>query len=138
MQKSKVLALDYGTKHIGIATGDENVGIAFPREVFDNKADVLDKIFSLCEDLAVGKIIVGFPLSMNDEHKRNEIMIGVEKFADDLKKKVLELDIKVEFFDERLSSFEAEELTGKKARTVGERLDAYAAQIILQRYFDKD
>lgn len=136
MERGKILAIDYGTKHIGLATGDLDVKIAFPRDVLENKKGVEDRIYSLCEELGVKKIILGLPLSMRGEQKRNFLLEEVEKFVDLLKKRLGALEMDIELFDERLSSFEAEQLTGKDARTAGERLDAHAAQVILQRYFD--
>ncbi len=136
MKKGKVLAVDYGTKHIGLATGDLDIKIAFPRDVFENKEGVEDRIFSLCEELGVRKIVVGLPLSMREDQKRNFLVEKVEQFVDLLQKRLKGLEIDIELFDERLSSFEAEQLVGKDARTAGERLDAHAAQVILQRYFD--
>ena len=136
MQKGKVLALDYGTKHVGMATGDEEMGIAFPRDVLPNREDIFDKILSLCVELGVGKIIIGMPFSMSEDFQSNKIVSEIESFAKILKEKVVDLKVDVEFFDERLTSFEAEQMTGKKGRTSKERLDAFAAQVILQRYFD--
>lgn len=134
----KILALDYGTKHIGLATGDLEIGIAFPRDVFENKEGVAGKICALCEELGVKKVIVGMPLSMEEGQKENSIVGEVKGFVKELEEKLFEEGVEIELFDERLSSFEAERLTGKSARKGGERLDAHAAQIILQRWFDKN
>lgn len=136
MKRGKVLAIDYGTKHIGLATGDLNMKIAFPRDVLKNKEGVEDKIASLCEELEVKKVVVGFPFSMKEDHKENPLAKKVSVFVDLLKDKIRDEEVEVETFDERLSSFEAEQLTGQDVRTSGERLDAHAAQVILQRWFD--
>lgn len=137
MERGKILAVDYGTKHIGLATGDLNMKIAFPRDVLKNKEGVEEKIVSLCEELGVVKIVVGFPFSMKHGQKENPLEKDVKRFVDLMKGKLEETNIEIEIFDERLSSFEAEELTGRDVRTSGERLDAHAAQVILQRWFDE-
>jgi putative holliday junction resolvase len=125
----KVLALDYGSKNIGVATGDFQFKMAFPRDVIANKGleSVLEALLSICNELNVELVVLGLPLNMKAEHKENKI----EKDVRALKSALEEVGVKVELVDERLSSFEAKQLTGKKRD-----VDAEAAQIILQRYFD--
>lgn len=138
INKGKVLAVDYGSKRVGIATGDFEFGIAFPRDVFENKS--LEELMSLIKDLVVELsivlIVVGLPLNMSEEHSENKIFKGVLHFVDELKKSV---NVEVELFDERLSTFEASALMkeAKEFKSGDLKKDAYAAQIILQRFFDK-
>lgn len=127
MKKGKVLALDYGTKRIGVASGDLEHKIAFPRDVILNKGDVIARIFDLCKELDIVLVVVGWPLQMQEERSDNPIMAELKRFV----AKLEAMGLKVEFLDERLSSFEAKELTGQSRN-----VDAHAAQIILQRYFD--
>ena len=136
----KVLALDYGKKRVGVASGDADFRIAFPRAVIENKG--LDKLVvevkELCVELEVDTVVVGLPLNMDREEEDNEMMQEVRYFVKELRN-VLG-DINVEFFDERLSSFEAKDLLDDANEKAGkEKLgkDAYAAQVILQRFFDK-
>lgn len=141
MNKGKVLALDYGKKRIGVASGDLEMKIAFPRQIIENRGIdyVIDSVLTLCEKLGASMLIVGLPLNMQDEQMENAIMKDVKIFVDAFRKAAGD-KIEVSFFDERLSSFEAQSLaTDAKKPAKGEKLlvDAYAAQIILQRYFDK-
>lgn len=133
-EKGKVLAIDYGKKRIGVASGDIEVGIAFPRVVIQNKSIqyVLAEIQKLCRELDVKMIVIGLPLSMQEDQKENRIMKDVKTFV-----KILEdnLKLKVVLFDERLSSFEAEQLMSEYKIEGPD--DLYAAQIILQRFFNK-
>lgn len=135
--KAKVLALDYGTKRIGVASGDLQMKIAFPRDVFDNNPGVFDKIEDLVKSLDVKIIVLGLPLSINEEFEENKVMKSLRAFVNLLKKREALADVEIEFMDERFSSFEATNVTGKAGRSSKEGLDAYAAQVILQRYFDK-
>jgi len=127
--KGKVLALDYGTKHVGVASGNFELGIAFPRDVIDNKGQdsLVLEILKLVGDLEVLKIVVGLPLSEGEDE--NPIMAEVRSFVEKLKASGLD----VEFIDERYSSFEAANKFGRAKKD-----DAQAAQVILQRYFDKN
>jgi len=136
----KVLALDYGTKRVGVATGEADFRIAFPRAVIENKGveGLIEEINRLCEELEVDTIVVGLPLNMDEEHEENEMMQEVRYFVKELREKVEGID--VELFDERLSTFEGKDLMrDAKNKSGKEELgrDAYAAQVILQRFFDK-
>ncbi len=132
MKKGKVLAIDYGTKRVGIATGDLELKMAFPRTIIKNKGDLFHDILDFVNELDVKLIVIGLPLNMEEGHKENPIMKDVVKLVEKLEKEGLQ----VETVDERLSSFEAEGLTKPPKKGYNRRLDAHAAQIILQRYFD--
>ncbi len=64
MKKGKVLAIDYGSKRIGIATGDLELKMAFPRDIIKNKGGILKEILDLVNELDVKLIVIGFPLNM--------------------------------------------------------------------------
>ena len=133
MERRNILALDYGKKRMGLATGDLQNKIAFPKCLIANKGIdfVLAKLDAFCEEWEVGRIVVGLPLNM-DSSSNNEMVQNVKLFVADLRNHFTDIDI--ELFDERLSSFEADSLM-KDSGDTGNR-DAYAAQVILQRYFD--
>lgn len=137
----KVLAVDYGKKRVGIATGDSNFKIAFPRTVLTNRGSkpLIEEIKKICEEIGVSIIVVGLPLNMKEEQSSNEILGHVKIFVDELKKSMTNIEIVL--FDERLSTFEGQELM-KEVKNIGEKNpledDAYAAQIILQRFFEKE
>ncbi len=139
MKNSKVLALDYGRSRIGAATGDLSLGIAFPRKVIFNKGfeEVFAEVSKIVEEFGISIIVVGLPLSMQEGQKENTILAEVGNFVDFLKEKMPQ--IKIELFDERLSSYEADQLMNDHlvAETGSLGRDAYAAQVILQRFFDK-
>lgn len=134
MKKGKVLAIDYGSKRIGVASGDLEVKIAFPRIVIENKSmgSVMEKLLRICKELDVKMIVIGLPLRIEEEQKENKIMQGVRIFAKKLKNTLK--DVEIVLIDERLSSFEADELMRQYNLTGPD--DLYAAQIILQRFFD--
>ncbi|MBD3360770.1 Holliday junction resolvase RuvX [Candidatus Peregrinibacteria bacterium] len=140
MKEEKVLALDYGRKRVGVATGDTEFGIAFPRGVILNKgiSDLVDKLENLCKEIDAKLIVIGFPLNMREEQIENEIIPDVKNLKNKLENRLDE--VKVILYDERLSSFEADKLMEEAMKSYGKKQlgrDAYAAQIILQRFFDK-
>lgn len=147
MQKGHVLALDYGSKRIGVASGNLGFKIAFPREIIANRGFeyVLDRIKTLCEELNVAQIIIGYPFNMKSDQEKSVMMKAISVFAEKLKKYFESEGMRegksteILLFDERLSSFEAREMMDKfSADQKGKRkpVDQIAAQVILQRYFD--
>ncbi|MEK7673398.1 MAG: Holliday junction resolvase RuvX [Patescibacteria group bacterium] len=136
LKKGKVLALDYGTKRIGVASGDFEMKVAFPRSIIENKSFdfVAENILKTCKELDVKLILIGLPLSMQEGQVENPILKSIKWFANKLQPLIEEKGIELEFFDERLSSFEAERVF-EEFKMSGHD-DAHAAQIILQRYFD--
>ncbi|MBL4694198.1 RuvX/YqgF family protein [Candidatus Gracilibacteria bacterium] len=70
----KILAIDFGTKRIGLATGDMELKMAFPNEVFLNEDGVLEKIVAFCGEWQVGKVVVGLPLNMEDGQNANPVL----------------------------------------------------------------
>ena len=62
MNKGKVLAIDYGTKRVGIATGDLELKMAFPRTILNNKGNLFNDILELVNDLGVKLIMFNEPL----------------------------------------------------------------------------
>jgi len=88
----------------------------------------------LVEDDEVHQIVVGQPLHMDGKESRQSQK--VRTFADELQK---QLNIPIVFWDERLTSFAAEqhlEEMGLNWRQRREHVDKIAAMIILQNYLD--
>lgn len=122
----KILGIDYGTKRIGLAISDETQTLARELTILSPK-EFWQKIKDLIEQEGVERVIVGLPLNMSghDSDKTRE----VQQFYDQLGQQV---NVPLEFMDERLSSSMAEGLPGGK-----QNIDSLAAQIILQNYLDK-
>jgi len=131
----KVLAIDYGKRRLGFAVGSELLKTATPIDHY-NRKDLqtdLKYIRELIENHDIGKIIIGLPLNMDGT--KGKIGVDTENFRKFLKKRV---DIEIEMIDERLSSFEAEELLKTHINDFKKRrgkLDSMSAVIILNRYF---
>lgn len=132
----RILALDFGSKRIGVALSDELLLTAQGMETIerrDIKAD-LATVGRLARENAVTEIVVGLPLNMDGTHsaKTKEVVA----FIDSLAKSV---DIPVKTQDERLTTVQAERalLEGDMSRAKRKGLrDMLAAQLILQAYLD--
>ena len=132
-----LLGIDAGTKRIGVAKSD-GLGVmahflpAIPGEDQDR---AVRQIIELAREENVSKIIVGLPRNMNGSLGPSAAF--VKKFGEKL---AGESGIPVEYWDERLSTRQAErilieegDVSRKKRKT---KIDSLAAQIILQSYLD--
>lgn len=128
----RYLAIDHGSKRIGLAICDANETIASPFEVLANRQDVVARIAQIIEQEGVGAVVLGFPLNMDGSEGPQAAR--AKAFAQRLGKGI---DVPIHMQDERLSSFGADEkleTTGlSKARKRGLR-DALAAAEILDAF----
>lgn len=131
----KILAVDYGSRRIGIAFADTNLAIAFAREPMAGSGEVVSDaraIAQLAEEEEIDQIIVGLPLLESGEEGTQASIC--REFGDELMK----LGRSVKFVDERYTSAAAEaalaHLPGRKRRQVA---DSEAARIMLSEYLSQ-
>jgi putative Holliday junction resolvase len=127
------LAIDYGQKRIGLAISDEMGLTAQPLQTLErtNRRNDLRRLREIVRKQGVQRIIVGHPLHLDGSE--SEMAAEAARFAARIEK---ELGLPVELADERLSSWEAEQVlaeAGKKKRA-GDAVDHVAAAIILRNY----
>lgn len=136
---TKILGIDYGSLTIGLAIYDVETDFIYPlktikrtrenilRESLREIADIIDKE-------KISKIVIGFPLSMDDStNDRTEL---TKSFADKLKLRISP-DIEMVFQDERLTTIEAKEILdmhNRKLKDQKKDIDQIAAMIILEEY----
>ena len=131
----RYLAIDYGTKHTGLAICDSGETIASPLTVIEGQKELLKKIAEVVETERVEAVVLGLPLNMTGSESAQTRLVF--KFAEQLKDY---LHIPVHFQDERLSSFGAEEKLTSAKFTRGKkrkRLDAVAAAEILEAFLEQ-
>ena len=130
-----ILAIDYGKKRIGLAVSSTFIATPLESILADKPETVFAKISEIIKEYAVGKIVLGLPLNMNNTE--SEMTKEVRSFANEIKKK---LRIKVDFADERLTSRDAESklaLSEKNWRKRKKKIDSASACLILQNYLDR-
>jgi len=130
------MAIDYGTKRVGIAVTDPNQMIATGLGTVHAK-DVLVYLKKYFENEKVECIVVGEPLQMNATP--SQISEQVNNFAAQLKKHFPDIEIKR--YDERFTSKLATQallMSGlkKKDRQNKELVDMTSAVIILQSFME--
>lgn len=127
------LAIDHGTRRIGLALGATENGIATPLKVIPAEpfAVTLEQIAKVAAEHDCVGIVVGWPLNMDDTEGPQGVI--ARQAAGDIAR-ATGLDVRM--WDERLSSFTADQalagmLTRKKKRKIQ---DAVAAAAILQDF----
>ena len=113
-----ILALDFGTKNIGLAWVDTGIGVVLPFGVSNAK-----ELPGLINKEKIEQVVVGLPIGLNG--KENANTERVRKFAKDLENKIT---APVAFFDERFSSAAADQMGEGVSR------DEKSAMIILEDY----
>ena len=132
----RILALDHGTKRIGIAISDELKMIAQPLEfaLAEPFAKFLARLMELIREREVEMILVGLPRNMDGSY--GPAAMKVQEFVAVLKDAVA---IPIKLWDERLTSAQANRflIEGNVRRDKRkEKVDKTAAAILLQSYLD--
>jgi putative Holliday junction resolvase len=136
LRGGRVLAVDLGTRRIGVALSDPTGLIATPLQTlpFTGKRRAVEDVAALCRRYGVAAVVVGWPLNMDGT--RGPAAAGAEGFADRLRSAA---DITVELWDERLSTAAAERAlleAGARRDVRRQARDRIAAAVILQGYLD--
>jgi putative holliday junction resolvase len=147
---SKILAIDYGRRKIGLALADSAARIAEPYTTLEriNRNEDMRRLREFARDHHIKQIVVGLPLRLDGTP--GEMAEEATRFADRLRK---QLALPVELVDERLTSWEAERIleeelgrrithvethAGRKKTTRASdskhTVDAVAAMVILREY----
>ncbi len=137
LSSDTLLAFDFGTRRIGVAVGNTLLCRANPLATIDEeKTDArFAKIEALLDEWRPGALIVGLPC--NDDGTPHGLTALCRRFANRLKGR---FNLPVILVDERYTSHSAsaqldeQGVHGQKQKAL---IDQYAAQQILQAYFDE-
>lgn len=121
------LAIDYGTKRVGLAISDEAGVFAFPYKTIQNSQNLVDDIINVCQNEQVGAIVMGESLDLSG--LPNKLMGEIKNLQNDL---ILKTNLPVNLQKEFMTTVISREQPG-----VNKSVDSSAAALILQRYLDK-
>ena len=132
----RIMAIDHGTKRMGIALSDETATLAQPLEFIPAEpfADFLKRLKEIIREKQVEEILIGMPRNMDGSY--GTAALKVQAFVAVLKETIA---IPMRMWDERLTSAQANrmliqaEVRRDKRK---QRVDAAAAAILLQSYLD--
>jgi len=133
----RVLAFDFGTSRIGVASGQQMIGAGRAVAMVPARDGVPDweKIEALLKEWQPDLVLVGLPLNMDDTE--NDMCARARKFGKRLHGR---FHVNVEMVDERLTSFEAkgEVMAKGGSRDYGQHgVDDRAAALILETWFNQ-
>jgi putative Holliday junction resolvase len=134
---SRAVALDIGTRRIGVALSDSGGTVATPYEVVTRSGERARdhrRIAGLVEEAGADVVVVGLPLSLDGSLGPSARTVLAE--VDELR---MALDVDVVTWDERLSTVEAERslrVMGVKKGNRRQVVDQVAATVILQSWLD--
>jgi len=131
----KVLAIDYGSKRIGLALGDTRLGIALPLESIENRGEkTLRTIADKVKEFGAHIILIGLPLTPRG--REGQRVKEVKDFLEKLKNFLSE-DVEVLLWDERYTTKEAYRLMQDVNLKKREKLkDSLSAYLILLEYIE--
>ena len=132
----RIAGIDYGTVRIGIALADTDIGIASPHANYTRRTADLDAVYfaNLAKDGKMGRFVVGLPVHLHGgESQKSTEARQFGTWLGDV------TGVPVEFFDERFTTAEADEVLGAARLTQKQRQarrDQLAAQIMLTAYLE--
>src|SRR5277367_6817953 len=133
----RILALDHGSKRIGVAVSDETQTIAQPLEFILTEpfAEFLARLKKILVEKEIDLILIGQPRNMDGSYgpaaQKVENFVGVLKTA---------ITVPIKMWDERLTSTMANRALiqgGVRRDKRKEKVDKMAAAILLQSYLDR-
>ena len=132
----RILALDHGTKRIGVAVSDEMKMIATPLEYIPAEpfAGFLTRLREILREKEIELIIIGMPRNMDGSY--GPAALKVQEFVAVLKDAIT---TQIKTLDERLTTVQAQRvlIQGNVRRDQRkEKVDKTAAAILLQSYLD--
>lgn len=130
------LALDLGSRRIGIAVGNTEVRLATPLRVIERTTPGEDavRLRRLAEEYGADELIVGLPREVDGSVGPQAEWVA--NYAEQLRQV---LDMPIQFSDERYSTAEALarlRAAGMKDKQGRATIDAVAAAVILQDFLD--
>jgi len=132
----RTLGIDFGERRIGLAISDRDGRIAVPLETIERIDDrrAIRVIQAIVRREKVGRLVIGDPRLADGT--RGDACARIDRFANRLRSAT---GLSVDRVDESLTSVEAHERlreTGADQRAATGRVDAVAAQILLQESLD--
>ena len=132
INNKKILSVDLGKKKVGLAISNTKHTITTPiKNILRNKL-FHENIQKIILEYSVGAILVGLPL--NNDKSLNKISQFIVDISKNMDLYLIEnkINLPIYFWDENLSSFEAETLVRNFYK--GKKIDKFAAKIFLDDF----
>ncbi|MEE4297042.1 MAG: Holliday junction resolvase RuvX [Wenzhouxiangella sp.] len=140
-ESGALLAIDYGTRKVGLAIGHRLTASARPLEPirYRHPEALFDGLAAVCRQWQPERVIVGLPLGGAGEE--TQMSRDIRKFANELGQRIP--TVSIEMHDERMSSqhaaagFALRRSEGRARRRDAGRLDSMAAAVILESWMSQ-
>jgi len=134
----RILGIDPGRKRVGLAIGDSRFRIAtgYKTVEYKGKKNFINVLHSIVKEEEIDLVVIGLPKNMDGTE--GESANFSRRLAELIKRN---LNLNVEFVDERLTTEEAIRQIHQAEKKVGkskETIDMLSAAIILQSYLDEN
>lgn len=132
----RVMAIDYGDAHTGVALSDPTGFLAGTTFTINSRRQevVVDRLAGLIEEHRPGEVVLGFPKNMDGtDGRRAELYRALAVRLEEV------TGMKVILWDERRTTIDAHQILfnqGKDGRKRKKIVDAMAASLILENYLD--
>jgi putative Holliday junction resolvase len=130
----RVIGVDHGRRRVGVAVGDDETGMAFPRPVVPARG-AAEAIRRLAAEEGTHRVVVGLPLNMDGSEGSQAAA------AREFGRALTDIGLEVAFADERLTTWDAvaraRDADGAGAthrRSAANAIDSAAAALILEQY----
>jgi putative Holliday junction resolvase len=141
MIKYPVLAIDYGTKNIGLAISDFKGVVATPLKVLRVRPkhgyrEIVKEISEICDQNKAQTILLGKPQIFEVSHKKT--LKKIETFKELLKNGV---NLPVIEYDESYSTVTAQDMllyTKQSIKSSKNKIDSVAAAVFLQEFLNSN
>lgn len=135
---SRVMALDFGMKRIGVALSDQLKMFAYAHTTVNNDEKAFNNLSEIIKEKLVSEIVLGIP--NENRISKTSIVENIKKFKSELEQR---FGLRVILWDETFTSSIAqqrviESVNKKQKRKNKELLDMHSAAIILQEYLDSN
>lgn len=136
----RAVGIDLGSRRIGVAVSGTGGSMAFPRPYIERHKDRArdhEAIAEVVDGVGAEVVVVGLPLSLDGTRGPAAIAAGEEAAA--LAALFRPRGVRVETFDERLTTVSAEAALGDAGATGRQRrvrVDSAAAAVLLQSWLD--
>jgi putative Holliday junction resolvase len=136
VMKGRILAVDYGSRRVGLAMSDPLGIISQGAGVIENNPSLTGKIAGIIREQDVRKVIVGVPYA--PDGGKGSKALEIDQFIASLQ---MVVNVPVETRDESLTTVEAQRILReggmkKKQRRRKEHVDEMSARLLLQDYLD--
>jgi putative Holliday junction resolvase len=136
-----ILAIDYGTKNVGLAISDFKGIIATPLQVLQLRPNhgydkIIEEIGEICEQNKVQTILLGKPQIFEISHMQT--LKKIEKFEERLKNGV---KLPIINYDESYSTVTAQDMllyTRQTVKRSKKKIDSVAAAVFLQEFLNSN